>query len=386
MIPISVPHIAGNEWKYVKECLDGEWVSSVGKYVEKFEGDICRSTQAKYAIACVNGTAALHVALQLVGVEPGDEVIVPTVTFIAPVNVVRYLFAEPVFMDCDRFYNIDADKVAEYFNKETVFRNGCTYNRKTNKCIRAIVPVHVFGNAVRMDLLKEICEERNVRIVEDATESLGSYYSQGDLKGKYTGAVGDIGCFSFNGNKIITTGGGGMLVTNNKEYADKARYLTTQAKDDGVHYVHNEVGYNYRLTNIQAAMGVAQLEKLAEFIDIKRRNYKTYKQRIDKISGLHLAEIPDYAFSNCWYYCVRIDRTRYGLDRESLMSFLQKEGVQTRPLWQLNHLQKPYEKCQAYRIERAYELLDNTLNIPCSVNLTLSQIDRVIDLLSDKAS
>ena len=159
MIPISVPHISGNEWKYIKECLDSEWVSSVGKYVDRFEEDICRLTGAKHAVACVNGTSALHVALRLVGVRPGDEVIVPTVTFIAPVNVVRYLFSDPVFMDCDGYYNIDVDKVAEFFKKETVFRNGFTYNKQTNKCIRAIVPVHVFGNAVRMDLLKGICEE-----------------------------------------------------------------------------------------------------------------------------------------------------------------------------------------------------------------------------------
>jgi perosamine synthetase len=381
MIPISVPHIAGNEWEYIKECLDTEWVSSVGKYVDKFEEDICKFTGAKYAVACVNGTAALHVALRLGGVEPGDEVIVPTVTFIAPVNVVRYLSAEPVFMDCDEFYNIDVEKVIEFINSETVFRDGYTYNRKTNRCIRAIIPVHVFGNAVRMRQLTDICQNRNIRIVEDASESLGTYYCEGDLKAKYTGTTGDIGCFSFNGNKIITTGGGGMIVTNNKEYAERAKYLTTQAKDDGVRYVHNEIGYNYRLTNIQAAMGVAQLEKLPEFINAKRGNYKVYKQQIDTIPGLHLAETPNYAFSNCWYYCMLVDQREYGMDREGLMSHLQKKGIQTRPLWQLNHLQKPYEKCQNYMIEKALILLEKTLNIPCSVNLTAEQISIVVSKL-----
>jgi aminotransferase in exopolysaccharide biosynthesis len=349
--------------------------------VDKFEEDICRFTGAKYAIACVNGTAALHVALRLVGVQPGDEVIVPTVTFIAPVNVVRYLNADPIFMDCDDFYNIDVVKVIEFINGETVFRDGCTHNKKTNKRIPAIIPVHVFGNAVNMEELNNVCAQRNIKVVEDATESLGTHYVDGTLIGKYTGTIGDIGCFSFNGNKIVTTGGGGMIVTNNEDCAQKAKYLTTQAKDDGVRYVHNEIGYNYRLTNIQAAMGVAQLEKLPEFIEIKRRNYQFYKQQIDMIPGLRLAETPDYSFSNCWYYCMRIDKQEYGMDREGLMSYLLKNGIQSRPLWQLNHLQEPFKRCQNFRIETGFKLLDKTLNIPCSVNLTAREKDEVVGAL-----
>ena len=382
MIPISVPHIAGNEWKYIKECLDTEWVSSVGKYVDRFEEDICKFTGARYAVACVNGTAALHVALRLVGVEPGDEVVVPTVTFIAPVNVVRYLNAEPIFMDCDDFYNIDVVKVIEFIERETVFHNGYTRSKKTNKRISAIVPVHVFGNAVNMEELRIVCEQRNIKIVEDATESLGTYYIEGSLADKYTGTIGDIGCFSFNGNKIITTGGGGMIVTNDKDYAAKARYLTTQAKDDGVRYVHNEVGYNYRLTNIQAAMGVAQLEKLPEFMETKRRNCQIYKTGIAKISGLQLADTPGYAVSNFWYYCLQVDKSTYGKDREELMVWLLDNGIQSRPLWQLNHLQVPYCHCESYNIVKANEMLEKTLNIPCSVNLTNREINYVLSLLS----
>jgi aminotransferase in exopolysaccharide biosynthesis len=383
MIPISVPHIAGNEWKYIKECLDTEWVSSVGKYVDKFEGDICKYTGAKYAIACVNGTAALHVALGLVGVRPGDEVIVPTVTFIAPVNVVRYLLAEPVFMDCDEFYNIDVRKVTEFIESETVFREGYTYNKKTDKCIRAIIPVHVFGNAVRMEQLRAVCQRQNIKIVEDATESLGTHYSDGNLLGKYTGTISDLGCFSFNGNKIITTGGGGMIVTDNKDYADEARYLTVQAKDDGIRYVHNQIGYNYRLTNIQAAMGVAQLEKLPEFIENKQRNYNSYRKRLDNIKGLHLAETPDYAVSNCWYYCLQIDGAVYPKSRDELMDYLSRNGVQTRPLWHLNHFQKPYQGCESYKIEKAFDMLNNTLNVPCSVTLKEEEIEYVVGLLKE---
>ncbi|MCK4815244.1 aminotransferase class I/II-fold pyridoxal phosphate-dependent enzyme, partial [bacterium] len=256
LIPISVPTIQGNEWKYIKECLDTGWVSSAGKYVDKFEEEICRFTGTKYAVACVNGTAALHVSLRLVGVQPTDEVIVPTLTFISPVNAVRYLNAEPIFMDADDYYNIDAQKTIRFIKDESEFKNGFSYNKKTGKRISAIIPVHVFGNAVNLEELTAICTERNIKVIEDATESLGTIYTKGRFTGKHTGTTGDIGCFSFNGNKIITTGGGGMIVTNNEEYAKRARYLTTQAKDDQVRYVHNEIGYNYRLTNIQAALGV----------------------------------------------------------------------------------------------------------------------------------
>jgi len=380
-IPLSVPSIRGNEWKYIKECLDTEWVSSVGKYVEKFENDICRFTGAKYAVACVNGTAALQVALQIVGVSPGDEVIVPTVTFIASVNVVRYLNAGPIFMDCDEYYNIDVEKTLQFINEETHFKDGVTFNKKTEKRISAIIPVHIFGNADNLEKLIPICKERNIEIVEDATESLGAYYSKGTLKNRYTGTISDIGCYSFNGNKIITTGGGGMIVTNNAEYAEKARYLTTQAKDDPIRYIHNEIGYNFRLTNVQSAMGVAQLERLPEYIEIKKRNYWIYKKKIDKIPGLHLAETPEYAVSNYWFYCLQIDKEIYGKDKEQLMEYLSENKIRTRPIWYLNHLQRPYKDCQNYKIEKAYEMSDRTLNIPCSVNLTTDEIERVLMLL-----
>ncbi len=383
-IPLSVPSIKGNEWKYVKECLDTEWVSSAGKYVEKFEDDICNFTDAKYAVACVNGTAALQVALKIVGVAPGDEVIVPTVTFIAAVNVVKYLDAEPIFMDCDEYYNIDIEKTLQFINEETFFKDGFTFNKKTGKRISAIIPVHIFGNAVDMEQLIPICKERNIKIVEDATESLGTYYSKGTLKNRYTGTIGDIGCYSFNGNKIITTGGGGMIVTNNKDYAERARYLTTQAKDDPIRYIHNEIGYNFRLTNIQTALGVAQLEQLPDYIKTKKRNYRIYKREIDKIPGLHLAETPDYAESNYWFYCLQIDKKKYGKDREELMDYLSENKIQTRPIWYLNHLQKPYKDCQNYKIEKAYEMIEKTLNIPCSVNLRKNEIKHIIELLKMK--
>jgi len=378
LIPLSVPSIHGNEWKYIKECLDTEWVSSAGKYVDLFENRITEYTGAKYAVALVNGTAALHIALIVSGVGYDEEVIVPTLTFISPVNTVRYIGAHPVFMDCDEYYNIDVSKTIEFIQKNTIFRNGSCYNKQSKRRIAAIIPVHVSGNAVRIEELVGVCKSRNIKIIEDASESLGTYYTSGELRGKHTGTIGDIGCYSFNGNKIITAGGGGMLVTDNPIYAEKSRYLSTQAKDDPVAYIHNEIGFNYRLTNIQAALGVAQLEKLPEYIPIKICNYKYYKDELDSMEGLHLAEPPNYANNNHWFYSLQIKKDVYGKDREELMHYLSENNVQTRPVWLLNHWQKMNNDCQTYRIEKAIELWEKTLNIPCSVNLRYEEILRVI--------
>lgn len=383
MIPLSVPSLQGNEWRYVKECLDTEWVSSAGKFVEKFEADVAAFTGATHAVACVNGTAALHVALRIVGVGAGDEVIVPTLTFIATVNAVNYLGAEPVFMDCDAYYNIDVEKTADFLKHHAAIKNGQTVNRISGRRITAILPVHVFGNAVRMQELLDLGREYGIRIVEDATESLGTFYQGQQGQGPHAGTLGDIGCFSFNGNKIITTGGGGMIVSNDAQIAADARYLTTQAKDDDVRYVHNNVGYNFRLTNVQAAIGVAQMERLSEFVEIKRLNFARYQAAIDEIEGLQLSPGPPYARNNHWMYALQIDAARYGKDREALMLCLAGKGIQTRPVWHLNHLQKPYRHCQAFHIERAPAFLANTLNIPCSVNLTSEDIDYVIRGLRD---
>jgi len=383
MIPLSVPSLKGNELKYVTECIETEWISSAGKYVEQFEEKLAAFVGARHAVACVNGTAALQVALELVGVRSGDLVIVPSLTFIATVNVVHYVSAEPVFMDCDEFYNIDPEKTAEYIRQNTEFRDGFSYHRKSGRRVSAIIPVHVLGNAVRMEELLKLCRERNIKIVEDATESLGTHYIGPMFDGRFTGTIGDIGCFSFNGNKIITTGGGGMIVTDNAEYAMRAKYLTTQAKDDEVRYVHNDVGYNFRLNNIQAAVGVAQLESLPDILRAKQSNFDSYRERIARIPGLRLADSPAYARNNHWMYPLQIDSGIYRKTREELMEHLRQKGIQTRPMWHLNHLQKPYRHCEHYRIELALSLLESTLCIPCSANLSPSDIDAVIAGLGD---
>lgn len=380
-IPVSVPNIGGNEWAYVKECLDSGWVSSVGSYVDKFEESICDYTGAKHAVACVNGTAALHISLKVAGVTPGDEVIVPTLTFIASVNAVKYAGAEPIFMDCDDYYNIDVVKTIDFIENETVFKDGFTYNKKTDRRIAVIVPVHVLGNAADIDPLLDVCGQRNIKVVEDAAESLGTYYTKGQLNGKHTGTVGDIGVYSFNGNKIITCGGGGMIVTDNDEYAKRAKYLTTQAKDDPVEYIHHDIGYNYRLTNVLAAIGVAQMEQLPAFINSRRTNYDAYKAALDDIEGLAIADVPGYARNNCWMYALQINIKEYGLNRDQLLRKLSENMIQARPIWSLSHQQTQYRDCQTYRIEKSVELHEETLCIPCSSCLKQEDIERVIAVL-----
>ena len=380
-IPLSAPYISGNEWKYVKECLDTDWVSSGGRFVGEFERRIAEYTGAKFAVACVNGTSALHISLILAGVKPNDEVIVPTITFIAPINAVRYCGAFPVFMDSDQYYNIDVEKTIEFILNDTQVENGESYSTHTGRRVSAVIPVHVFGNAVRLDELQRICMERNIKLIEDATESLGTKYIEGAFASRHAGTIGELGCLSFNGNKIITTGGGGMILTDNEKLARRAKYLTTQAKDDEVRYVHGDVGYNYRLTNIQAAVGVAQLERLPEFLKTKKDNYCSYEAEVNKIPGLKLAPVPEYADNNYWMYALRIDRQTYGKGPEELMLTLTSHRIESRPLWYLNHMQGPFKGSQTYRIEMAPRLLDETLNIPCSVALQEKDITKVVEVL-----
>ena len=380
-IPLTEPSLKGNEWQYVKECLDTEWVSSAGKYVGLFEKKIAEHTNAKYAVACVNGTSALQVSLRLAGVEPGDEVIVPTLTFIAPVNAIAYNGAIPVFMDADQYFNIDVEKTIDFISNKTVFKNESTYNKTTNKKISAIIPVHVWGNAVWMAKLVSLCEERNIAIVEDAAESMGTRYINGEHSGKHTGTICLLGCLSFNGNKIITSGGGGMILTDDADLAEKAKYLTKQAKDDRLRYIHHEIGYNFRLTNIQAALGVAQLEQLPRFLERKGEISHQYQNALNGVDGLSIADVPNYADNNHWMNVLQIDNAVYGEDRDSIMQRLEKNRIQTRPVWALNHLQKPYKDCQSYKIEQAEELVNNSLCLPSSTNLSDEDLNKIIDIL-----
>lgn len=379
MIPLSVPNLKGNEEKYVIDAIRSEWISTAGSYVIRFENDIKKYLNIENVVACQSGTAAIHLALKLSGVTINSEVIVPTLTFIAAVNPIKYLGAEPVFMDCDDSLNMDCDKLEEFFNNECIFTNSGLKNKNTDKCIKAVVVVHVFGNMANIEKIKELTDKYNIKLIEDATEALGTYYTEGKYNGKFAGTIGDFGAYSFNGNKIITTGGGGILVGQSSEYIKKAKYLSTQAKDDELYYVHDNIGYNYRMTNLQAALGVAQLEKLEQFIKIKIRNYELYKSKINNIKGLTLLEYNNKARNNHWFYSLYINNNK--LDRDQLLKYLFENEIQTRPIWKLIHTQAPYINNQAYKIEKAIIYYHKILSIPCSTNLKRESIEYIINTL-----
>lgn len=376
-IPLCVPEIRGNEWKYVKECLDGNWVSSVGPFVDRFEEAVAQYVGARYGVAAVNGTAALHISLMLAGVRPNDEVLVPTLTFIAPANAVRYLGAWPVFVDVDPYYwQMDTDKVRAFLEKQCRWRDGFLYNKTTGRRVRALLPVHVLGHPVDMDPLLEMARQYNLAVIEDATESLGARY-----KGRRVGILGDIACFSFNGNKVITTGGGGMIVTNNEKWAAQARYLTTQAKDDPIEYIHNQIGYNYRLTNIAAAVGLAQMEKLDEYIEAKRRIAAAYKSLLSSTPGFSFMQEAPWALSIYWMFTVLIDRKEYGLDSRALLKRLAQNKIQARPLWQPLHRSKAHAAAGNFEAPTADRLYAGALSLPCSVGLSDKHMQRVAEAI-----
>ena len=375
-IPLSVPNIRGNEIKYVTEALEAEWVSTGGAMIDKFESDIAQYVHSVGAVACQSGTAGLHLAMYYLGVGRGNLIIVPTLTFIAAVNPVRYLGAEPVFMDCDDSLCIDPVKLNEYLENECDYIAGNVYDRESGKQIKAIIAVHIFGNMADMETIMAIAERYNLPVIEDATEALGSYYISGKYKGKYAGTIGTIGVYSFNGNKIITTGGGGMMVSQSQDILNKLRYYSTQAKDDAVNFIHHEIGFNYRMTNIQAAMGIAQLEKLDEFIKTKTLHYNYYKQEIDRMNGLELLAYSSQIRSNYWFYAMVLDDSLY--HKDEMMEYYTQHSIQTRPIWGLISEQKPYVDFKAYKIEKAKYYFDRIVNIPCSTNLTMDDVERVI--------
>lgn len=376
-IPLCVPEFRGNEWSYVKACLDTGWVSSVGSYVDRFEAAMAARIGARRAVATVNGTSALHVALRVAGVETDDEVVVSTLTFIAPANAVRYCGAWPVFMDAEpKFWQMDMAKLAAFLAEGCSFSGGVLRNRTTGRLVKALLPVHILGHPVDMDPLLELARRYQLAVVEDASEALGATY-----KGRPVGSHGDIAAFSFNGNKIITTGGGGMITTNNEAWANKAKYLTTQAKDDPLEYCHHEIGYNYRLTNLAAALGVAQLEELDEYVAVKRRIAQRYIEALGEVSGLTcMAEAP-WAESTSWMFTVRLDAAVFGMSSRALLQHLQQQGIQTRPLWEPMHLSKSQTGAMAWQMGVADELYADCLSLPCSVGLTEVQQERVITAL-----
>ena len=383
MINLSVPNLSMDILDNLKECLESGWVSTGGRFIPEFETKVKNYMKTKFAAGVQSGTAGLHMSLQVLGVQRDEEVFVPTLTFIAAVNPTTYLGASPIFIDCDDSLCMDPIKLEKFCSEECNFKEGVLVNKKTNKKIRALVIVHVFGNMANMEKIMDIAKKYNLRVLEDATEALGTYYTEGRYKGKYAGTIGDIGVLSFNANKIITTGGGGMVVGDNEELVEKVRFLSSQAKKDTLYFIHDEIGYNYRMLNLQAALGTSQIDQLESFIETKIKNYKIYKEELEKIEGLEILPFVEGIRANHWFYSLKIDKEKYGIGRDELLQKLVDAGIQTRPIWGLIHQQKPYSTCQNYEIEKALYYYDRILNLPCSSNLTEKEVYQVIEKIKE---
>ncbi len=359
-IALHEPQFIGNEKKYLIECIDSTYVSSVGKFVDLFEKKIADYTGSKYAIACVNGTAALHIALILSGVKNNDEVITQPLTFIATANAIAYTGAKPVFIDVDReTMGLSPDKLKDFLENKTIIKNNKCFNTESGRYIKACIPMHTFGHPSKIDEINDLCNKHNIDLIEDAAESLGSFY-----KGKHTGSYGKIGTLSFNGNKTITTGGGGMILTNDKYLAKKAKHLTTQAKvPHKWEFVHDSVAYNYRLPNINAALGCAQLEQLPGYITSKRKLAEVYKHFFKDTNITFFIE-PNNSISNYWLNTIILKDKN---ERDNFLKYTNESGIMTRPVWELMNRLQMFKDAQVENIENAEWLADRIVNIPSSV-------------------
>lgn len=362
MIPLCIPNIQGNEWKYVKECIDTNWVSSVGSYVNLFEENFSKYVKTSDAVVTVNGTAAIELALLTLGVKEGDEVIVPSMTFISPVNTIKYRGATPVFCDiCRDTFVMDAEKIEELITPNT----------------KAIIPVHIYGHPVDMDKVMEIAEKYNLYVIEDATEALGSEY-----KGKMAGTIGHMGAFSFNGNKLITTGAGGMLVTNHEEYGKRAKFLSTQTKVvlDNKAFYHPEVGYNFRMPNLLAAFGVAQLENIDKYLKIKMENAACYNKLLKEVKGITLPIEKEWAQNCQWLYAILVEDD-YELTRDELITKLGENGIESRPFFMPVHEMPPYKDCKHGDMSVTCQVSSRGINLPSSVTLTKENIEYICSVI-----
>lgn len=373
VIPLAVPHLTGNLRRYLDECVETNYVSSVGPFVTRFEEEFARFVGSRYAVACVNGTAALHLAVRLLGVEPGDEVLVSTFTFVASVNALVYQRARPVLVDAEReSWNLDPELVAGEI------RRGAKAGQRLPKAVEV---VHILGHPANLEPILEVCEEFHIPLFEDAAEALGATYTQGRLAGRQVGTVGKVGCFSFNGNKIITTGGGGMLTTDDEALARRAKHLTTQARLPGSEYWHDEVGYNYRLTNLAAAVGLSQLEQLPEFLRRKWEIADRYDRALGGIPGITLPPRAEWAKPSMWLYSILIDPQKAGVDRNRVLAAMTECGIEARPLWPPVHKMPMYPEARYLGGNVAETIFLQGVTLPCSVGLTVEEQDVVIECL-----
>ena len=374
MLLLSSPNIAGNEWTYVKDCLDTGWVSSVGAYVTKFENSLAEFSGTKYGVATSSGTTALHISLLLAGVKRRDYVIVPNVTFIASLNSIKYTGADPILIDVDpKTWQMDLGLLESFLENETDIVKGKRVYKKSKRPISAIMPVHILGNMCDMDRFMAITIKYDLKVIEDATESLGSSY-----KGKHSGSFGTMGCFSFNGNKIITTGGGGVIVTDNEDLAKQAKHLTTQAKSHPFEYIHDEIGYNYRLVNVLAAMGVAQMEQLPGFIQRKKEIAQLYKEGLTGIGDITFQQITEGVDSNMWLFTIMSDKQKH------LLNILNAAQMQSRPFWMPMNQLKMFKKDVFFsHKDTSNYIYERCLSIPCSSDLTNEQALTVVNKIKE---
>jgi perosamine synthetase len=367
-VALHEPNFNGNEWLYVKDCIDSTYVSSIGSYVEKFEEALANYTGAKHAVSLVNGTEALHIALKLAGVERGDEVLIPALTFVATANAVVYCGAIPHFVEIDKeTLGIDGEKLREYLDQTCTIKSGVLVNRVSGRTVRALVPMHTFGHPSKLDLLIKIAREYSLVLVEDAAESLGSFYH-----GKHTGTFGLMGTLSFNGNKIITTGGGGAILTNDTFIAKRAKHLTTTAKvPHKWEFVHDDIGYNYRLPNINCALGLAQLEKIDSKLLFKRELFSRYENAFTHLSGVKVFKEPKGCSSNYWLQTLLLDK-EYSELRDQILQFTNESGISTRPAWKVIKELAPFSSYPSMDLTSTKNIAGRIINLPSSPNLIKS--------------
>jgi dTDP-4-amino-4,6-dideoxygalactose transaminase len=370
MLLLSGPNMGGNVWKYVKDCLDTGWVSSVGSYVDDFEKMTAAFAGTKYAVATSNGTTALHICLVMLDVNANDYVITPNITFIATCNAIRYTGAHPILIDADELnWQIDLNLLEQFLENETIQINGACHLKKDGKRIPVIMPVHVLGNICDMDRLLQLSKKHNLVVVEDSTEALGSYYQN-----KHAGSFGLMGTFSYNGNKIITTGGGGMIVTDDEQLAKRAKHLTTQAKSDPFEYMHDEIGYNYRLVNVAAAMGVAQMEQLPDFINRKKEIIAFYKNGLEGTGDISFQQVNAAVNPNWWLPTIKTTKQR------EVLAALNGNKMQSRPFWvPMNQLPMFKDEIYVNQNDRSDFLYKHCLSIPCSTNITDEDLQSVVN-------
>lgn len=364
-VPLHEPTLIGNEWQYVKDCLDSGWVSTAGKYVDEFEARLSEYTESQFAIAVVTGTAAVQMCLQMVDVQPDDEVLLPTLTFVATANAVVYLRAIPHFVDSDmKTLGVDPEKLRLYLKDIAALRSGACFNRYSQKRIKTLIAMHTFGHPADLDALQEICEEFHLELIEDATESLGSLY-----KGKPLGNWGRLSALSFNGNKIVTTGGGGAILTNDPQLAKQTKHLTTTAKmPHRWEYIHDQIGYNYRLPNLNAALGCAQLENILSFLKNKRALAERYQETFSDMAGLQIFKESEFARSNYWLNALILDEAHKSL-RDPLLALTNDHAIMTRPAWKLLHTLPMFQNYPKMDLSLTENLAQRLINLPSSANL-----------------